>query len=283
MVNVIDAIIAGTNKVLLDDDLEYAIDLGLVSSSGPIAIANPLYQEIISRSLVKGQQRIIPDDPSDYKQSDGSLDTTKLFQGFVKFYQRNAEPYFAGFAFKESAPHLLLMAFLQKIVNGGASVQREYALGNRRVDLFVESELDRIVIETKIYRDGKTEERGLEQTADYMALCSATEGHLVIIDLRKDIPADEKVYSKVIPFQEIDHSVMIYSGHNMIITNDMIREWDINCKKIDTINNCGTKVLVFCNNGYQRSIPFLCYYLLKYHPEECATLTNALNIILLKV
>jgi hypothetical protein len=39
-------------------------------------------------------------------------------------------------------------------------------------------------------------------------------------------------------------------------------------------------VLVFCNNGYQRSVPFLVYYLTTFHPDEVPTVERALSIIL---
>jgi hypothetical protein len=42
-------------------------------------------------------------------------------------------------------------------------------------------------------------------------------------------------------------------------------------------------VLVFCNNGYQRSIPFLVYYLTTFHPKEIPTIEKALTIILSQV
>jgi hypothetical protein len=42
-------------------------------------------------------------------------------------------------------------------------------------------------------------------------------------------------------------------------------------------------VLIFCNNGYQRSIPFLVYYLTTFHPTEIPTIEKALSIILSQV
>lgn len=42
-------------------------------------------------------------------------------------------------------------------------------------------------------------------------------------------------------------------------------------------------VLVFCNNGYQRSIPFLVYYLTTYHPDEYPSIEQALQLILSQV
>jgi hypothetical protein len=42
-------------------------------------------------------------------------------------------------------------------------------------------------------------------------------------------------------------------------------------------------VLVFCNNGYQRSIPFLVYYLTKFHSDECPSISRAVDLILPQV
>lgn len=42
-------------------------------------------------------------------------------------------------------------------------------------------------------------------------------------------------------------------------------------------------VLVFCNSGYQRSIPFLTYYLTTRHPIEAPTVERAIDIILPQV
>lgn len=42
-------------------------------------------------------------------------------------------------------------------------------------------------------------------------------------------------------------------------------------------------VLVFCNSGYQRSIPFLAYYLTTRHPTEAPTVARAVDLILPQV
>lgn len=42
-------------------------------------------------------------------------------------------------------------------------------------------------------------------------------------------------------------------------------------------------VLVFCNSGYQRSIPFLVYYLTHFHSDEVPTIEKAVELILSQV
>ncbi|MDP6367831.1 MAG: hypothetical protein QF787_17130, partial [Nitrospinota bacterium] len=46
-------------------------------------------------------------------------------------------------------PHLSFMAFLQRVVNGGGEVLREYAAGRKAVDLVVTYGPDRFVVELK--------------------------------------------------------------------------------------------------------------------------------------
>jgi len=42
-------------------------------------------------------------------------------------------------------------------------------------------------------------------------------------------------------------------------------------------------ILVFCNNGYQRSIPFLAHYLTEFHKDEVDDVEKAIQIILSQV
>ena len=100
------------------------------------------------------------------------------------------------------------MAFLQRIINacpsklpersrGGGKIHREYALGRKRFDLLLTwpGKKQKIVIELKVYKDTKTIPDGLVQTADYMDISGATEGHLVIFDKREK-NWEEKIYTK---------------------------------------------------------------------------------------
>jgi hypothetical protein len=83
---------------------------------------------------------------------------------------------------------------LQRIINGGGVIHREYALGRGRVDLLVLWAGQRIVIELKLWKGEKALEEGLMQTAGYMDISNATEGHLVIFDRRAGRSWSEKVY-----------------------------------------------------------------------------------------
>lgn len=94
------------------------------------------------------------------------------------------------------------MAFLQRVINGGGTVSREYALGSRRIDLFVRWKNQTFVIELKIKHDQNTLKEGCIQTSNYLDLCNADEGHLLIFDRNPKKTWEEKISSEIIEFNQ---------------------------------------------------------------------------------
>ena len=141
-----------------------------------------------------------------YVDGEGGLESAKLLAAFQQFFRENAEHWLERFGYKEAGPQLLLQAFLQRVLNGGGRIEREYGLGRQRVDILIlwprPQGMQRIVIECKILR-GKLEdtlEKGLPQTAGYMDRCGAAAGHLVIFD-RSAKPWKEKVFHRSQEFE----------------------------------------------------------------------------------
>ncbi len=81
---------------------------------------------------------------------------------------------------------------MQRIINSGRRIEREYGLGRRRTDLLIvwpQGERTRkIAIECKVLH------KSLEQTASYMDRCAAEAGHLVVFDRRADRRWEDKVF-----------------------------------------------------------------------------------------
>ena len=202
---VIEPILAGDQAEHQVRDLEYLRDLGLIDGSQPPRIANPIYQEVVPRELGYIVQSSLDENVAWYVGEDGRLNMTKLLTAFATFYGEHAEHWLRRFKdYREAAPQLILQAYLQRIVNGGGRIEREYGLGRGRTDLLVlwpreagqPSDLwERFVIECKVLRDSDrkslegTIERGVEQTLGYMETCGAEEGHLVVIDRREKEPS----------------------------------------------------------------------------------------------
>ena len=187
------------------DDLRYVRDLGLVAQADPITIANPIYREVIPRDLTYTTQAGFHHDPAWYIDADGILEMGKLLAAFQEFFREHSEHWVERFQYKEAGPQLLLQAFLQRIVNSGGRIEREYGLGRMRTDLLLiwpvggdRGKTQKVVIECKVLHRGleRTLREGLEQTRAYMDRCAAAEGHLVLFDRTEGKSWDDKVYRR---------------------------------------------------------------------------------------
>ncbi|MBQ9217597.1 MAG: ATP-binding protein, partial [Muribaculaceae bacterium] len=169
-------------SLIPSDDIQYVEDLGLIKRERGKArrIACGIYREIIPRELTWSTQDGLTQEPQWYLNADGSLNIEKLLLDFQQFFRQNADSWIGRFDYAEAGPQLLLQAFLQRVVNGGGYIDREYGLGRRRTDLLIRKPLtdgyggpiQRVVLELKILRGDleKTVEKGLEQTSAYMDL-----------------------------------------------------------------------------------------------------------------
>ncbi|MEA2011690.1 MAG: PD-(D/E)XK nuclease domain-containing protein, partial [Verrucomicrobiota bacterium] len=103
----------------------------------------------------------------------------------------------------EAAPHLVFQGFLQRVANGHGAIDREYALGKGRCDLYLKWKgpqyEQRIIFELKIHSEhtnlSTLKKEGLKQTAEYADTCDATESHLIIFDRSENIDWNEKIYT----------------------------------------------------------------------------------------
>ena len=184
----------GVGVSFQSDDARYVVDLGLLRTDrGTWEAANPIYQEVIARTLSFDQQTAMPQTLANRWIAGGRLDMTGLLRGFQEFWRENADVWVDKYDYREAAPHLILMAFLQRVVNGGAHIDREFALGRRRLDLCVHMGPHRYPVELKLRYSDKTEADGLAQLGEYMDSCGAKEGWLVIFDRRPARPWDERI------------------------------------------------------------------------------------------
>ena len=201
MRRVVEPLLSGGEvRHFADRDLEYVRDLGLVAQDRPPRIANPIYAEVVPRELTWVIQEEFEQETAWYVDADGGLDVVKLLTAFQAFFREHSEHWVERFQYKEAGPQLLLQAFLQRIVNSGGRIEREYGLGRGRTDLLIVwpqgKETRRFVVECKVLHKSleQTIAEGLEQTAEYMDRCAAEAGHLVIFDRREGRRWADKVF-----------------------------------------------------------------------------------------
>ena len=187
------------NRDVRKDDISYTLDLGLlVDDNGALRPANLIYMETIGRYLSRRKQDEVmirvPENP--WVRDDG-LDMQGLMAAFQDFWRENADMNQAPFAYNEAYPHIVLQAFLQRVINGGGQIIREMALGKGALDLGVVFHGAKYAVEVKLkYNYEKSREKSYEQVCRYIDHLGVSEGWLVVFDPDLTKPWDDKISSE---------------------------------------------------------------------------------------
>ena len=190
---IIEPMLAGTlMDTVAEDDRQYLVDLGLLrrDGAGGLVVANPIYREVLPRALASGPQDSLPQIAPTWLNADGSLNPERLLEAFLAFWRQHGQPLLNSAPYHEIAPHLVLMAFLHRVVNGGGTLEREYAIGSGRMDLCLRYGAVTLGLELKVWRDGAPDPlaAGLTQLDNYLAGLGLNTGWLVLFDRRAGQP-----------------------------------------------------------------------------------------------
>lgn len=203
---ILSRVVTGDADVPSGDDLDYCIDLGLLDAAArPARVANSLYREVIARQLALQAQDnlIVPREA--WLRADGSLEAAVLVANYLRWWRENADVAIKnnpdGYA--EALVHLAFMAYLQKVVNGGGQIYREYAAGTGRVDLCVEMGGRREVIELKRVHPTRDKpervvQEGITQLCEYLDTLGEREGWLIVSNQQPGLSWDERLWEKEI-------------------------------------------------------------------------------------
>jgi len=197
---ILEPIILGkSNEISISsDDTQYCLDLGLLKiENGEILPANKIYNEVIIRTLTYDSQfQLIQKVKDNWIDALGNVNMSGLLKGFQQFWRENSDIWIEKYDYKEAAPHLILQAFLQRIINGGGIILREYAAGRERMDLCVVYQNNKYPIELKIMYSKSVVKEGLVQLGDYMDTLGEKTGWLVIFDRSSKKHWDKKIFWK---------------------------------------------------------------------------------------
>ena len=199
---VIQPIMAGTvDPTVPWEDDRFCRDLGLITGKPP-QLSNPIYREVIPRFLTRGHQLAMEAYPGRWHTADGRLDIAALRQSLLAFWREHAEGFVKVEDYHEVAAQLVVMAFLQRVVNGGGQILREYAAGSGRIDILIKwpvadaqgkvdlygDHFEHHLWELKVWADkhkaADPKGEALVQLGEYMARVPCDSATLVIFDRR---------------------------------------------------------------------------------------------------
>jgi hypothetical protein len=211
--HVIEPILSGDSfDDIQEDDRRFVLDLGLVkrSTTGGLEIANPIYKEVLPRILASNTQDSLPTIQPTWLTPTGDLDIDALLDAFLDFWRQHGQPLLKSVSYHEIAPHIVLMAFLHRVANGGGRLEREYAIGSRRMDICLRYRSVTVGMELKVWRDGEKDPvtKALIQLDQYLAGLGLDRGWLVIFDQR----------SGLLPIEDRTTTEMMETGSGRSIT-----------------------------------------------------------------
>jgi hypothetical protein len=197
---VVEPLLAGLQTspdTTYNDNVSYVRDLGLIAPKPPVRIANPIYREVIVRVLAAHASDSIDFERKSFVTPAGMLDVDVIVKEFSIWWKRNAAFMLRGTYYNEAAAQLVFMAWLQRVVNGGGLIDREYGIGRGRIDILIRwphpaarspQEWQHEAFELKVWTDDIADplEEGLDQLERYLDGLSLTHGTLVIFDRRKE-------------------------------------------------------------------------------------------------
>ena len=190
-----------TDLSVNDEDYRFVQDLGLLKEvNGALVPSNRMYAEIIGRYLSHDEQtRMVQSVHEIPWATPNGLDMPGLMAAFQAFWRENSGADRRAYEYGEATPHLVLMAFLQRVTNGNGHIIREMALGSGRLDLCVEFKGKRYAIEVKTSKNFAGE-RSYAQLAGYLDKLHLPEGWMAIFDVGTSKSWEEKLYSRDLEF-----------------------------------------------------------------------------------
>ena len=196
---VVEPVIFGGERTVSSnsEDWRFVVDLGLLrEENGTLVPANKMYAEIIGRYLSRDEQeRMVQSVPQVPWATPDGLDMPGLMAAFQAFWRENSGADRRAYEYGEATPHLVLMAFLQRVTNGRGRINREMALGSKRLDLCVEYRDKRYAVEVKTSKNFKGED-SYRQLLGYLDKLGLPEGWMTIFDPDSSKPWEEKLYNR---------------------------------------------------------------------------------------
>lgn len=204
VIRVMDAVFAGTKgKVPVNsDDRQYCIDLGLVVKNEDLSLrpSNKIYQEVFSRVITDEIQYALVLEQNKKIWSDGKvLFMSNLLKEFQKFWRHDSRSFpfrfkdFAAFKYDEATYTFMLLAYMQRVVNNGGKVFRQFAEDRGAIDIVALYKDHKYLVGVKLKKSYFSLSKSLEQLKGYMDTSDEKEGWLVIFDRDLKKSWDEKL------------------------------------------------------------------------------------------
>ncbi|MBZ9625825.1 MULTISPECIES: GxxExxY protein [unclassified Clostridium] len=153
-----------------------------------IVVSNQILKEVIySYMISKTDTRTISryNFKSNFIKEDNTLDMEKVLLRFQQFMKENYSS--KDIDFLERQGVLLFLSFIKPIINGVGFDYKEVQISEeRRLDIVIQYNKCKYVIETKIWHGERAHKNGLNQLKNYLEIEGLSKGYLLIFNFNEN-------------------------------------------------------------------------------------------------
>jgi len=177
-----------------DDDINLGVRYGIFAEKGrQLILANLIYVQALyqhfERTLKRSQIRNILA-ANRFEDQNGHLNFRHVLDKFQAFMKSKGVQVTKQREFKEATGQLLLLSYLDAIVNGKGWTFKEVQSGEGRIDVLCCYKNQKEVVEVKVWYGERRYGGALAQLAKYLESENLDHGYLVVFDRRENLPKE---------------------------------------------------------------------------------------------
>jgi len=176
---------------LLDDDIRFGVTYGMFAGKNrQLILANPIYAQALYQHLEKELKRsevreIVA--ANHFVDRHGYLDFRRLLDKFQAFMKAKGATVSKHRDFHEATGQLLLLSYLDLLVNGKGWTFKEPQSGDGRIDVVCCYGRQKEIVELKLWYGARRYQAGLAQLARYLDREGLDRGYLFVFDRRENV------------------------------------------------------------------------------------------------
>ncbi len=179
-----------------DDDVDLGVKYGIFAEQNQqLSLANLIYAQVLYQHFEKDLRQLDINDlvvDSRFVDASGHLDFRLVLDKFQAFMKSKGAAVAKHPTFAEATGQLLLLSYLDLLVNGKGWTFKEVQSGEGRIDVMCCYKNQKEVVELKLWYGASGYDKGLEQLARYLESENLDRGYLVVFDRRDNA---QKEYS----------------------------------------------------------------------------------------
>jgi hypothetical protein len=179
-----------------DDDVDLGVKYGIFAEQNQqLGLANLIYAQVLYQHFEKDLRQLDINDlvvDSRFVDANGHLDFRLVLDKFQAFMKSKGASVAKHPNFAEATGQLLLLSYLDLLVNGKGWTFKAVQSGEGRIDVMCCYKNQKEVVELKLWYGASGYDKGVEQLARYLESENLNRGYLVVFDRRDNT---QKEYS----------------------------------------------------------------------------------------